>query len=210
MQEVLFKDILLPAIKIAASAYVGFPSKSKGRRVLLYKILDVLYVISLRIGFENTRERMTYTLQKFFAAFSKARGIKSEISGKGDVMDTNSKSSLPEMSPVVSEQTDSGERYCIFCYCSHILFHVCYKCLATMHGTYVILYGLYAEEVRFLEQSLYVEIRRDVETNEYLIGQPVTVTPTGHRRQSSLTSVKLSLSPFDDSIGMSMCTVNLL
>jgi len=39
--------------------------------VICYKIIDALYVISLRIGFEMTRDHMTFVLQKFFAAFNR-------------------------------------------------------------------------------------------------------------------------------------------
>ena len=102
-QDILFKDILLPAIKLASSTCVSFPSKSQGRRVLLYKILDVLCFISLRIGFEHTREHMTHVLQKFFAAFSKAYTGDGKREEKSILSPVNSNTSknlqLPVMMP---------------------------------------------------------------------------------------------------------------
>ena len=50
---------------------VSFPGSSVARRALCYKIIDALYLISLRIGFEMTRQHMTYILQKFFASFNR-------------------------------------------------------------------------------------------------------------------------------------------
>ena len=70
-QDSLFKDMLLPLLKIVSNQHISFPSGSAGRSVICFKIIDVLYIISLRIGFEMTRENMTFILQKFFAAFNR-------------------------------------------------------------------------------------------------------------------------------------------
>lgn len=70
-QETIFKDIILPILKIVSSAHISFPTRSQARSVICYKIIDALYVISLRIGFEMTRGHMTFVLQKFFAAFNR-------------------------------------------------------------------------------------------------------------------------------------------
>lgn len=67
----MFKDMLLPMLKVVSSNHVSFPTGSRGRSIICYKFIDVLYIISLRIGFEMTREHMTFVLQKFFAAFSR-------------------------------------------------------------------------------------------------------------------------------------------
>ncbi|KAI0233832.1 WD repeat-containing protein 81 [Lamellibrachia satsuma] len=71
LQETIFKDIILPILKIVSSAHISFPTRSQARSVICYKIIDALYVISLRIGFEMTRGHMTFVLQKFFAAFNR-------------------------------------------------------------------------------------------------------------------------------------------
>ena len=64
-------ELLLPLIKLVSSVHVSFPSGAQGRRVLCYKLIDLLYILSLRIGFEMTRQHMTFVLQKFFVAFNK-------------------------------------------------------------------------------------------------------------------------------------------
>ncbi|ELT99451.1 hypothetical protein CAPTEDRAFT_196137 [Capitella teleta] len=71
LEESIFRDILLPLLKMVSSHHVIFPGGSQARTVLCLKILDLLYLISLRIGFEMTRQHMTFVLQKFFAAFSR-------------------------------------------------------------------------------------------------------------------------------------------
>ena len=40
------------------------------RRAVCLRLIDSLYVMSMRIGFEMTRLHMTGALQSFFAAFS--------------------------------------------------------------------------------------------------------------------------------------------
>ena len=67
----IFKDFLLPVLNLVSSLRVAFPGGSAARRVVCYKVIDALYMISLRIGFENTRQHMTYMLQKFFASFNR-------------------------------------------------------------------------------------------------------------------------------------------
>ena len=71
LQETIFKDIILPILKIVSSVHISFPTCNRARSVICYKIIDALYVISLRIGFEMTRDHMTFVLQKFFAAFNR-------------------------------------------------------------------------------------------------------------------------------------------
>ena len=62
--------MLLPVLRLVSSFQLSFPGGSNTRRIVCYKIVDALYIISLRIGFEMTRENMTHVLQKFFAAFN--------------------------------------------------------------------------------------------------------------------------------------------
>ena len=71
LQETIFNDLVFPLLKLLCANHISFPSGSLARKVLSYKIIDILYIISLRIGFEMTREHMTIVLQKFFAAFNK-------------------------------------------------------------------------------------------------------------------------------------------
>ena len=84
LQDSVFRDMLLPLLRVASSHHVSFPGGAQARTVLCYKILDVLYLISLRIGFEMTRQHMTFVLQKFFAAFSRVYDERETGNGQED------------------------------------------------------------------------------------------------------------------------------
>lgn len=70
-QDTIFRDMLLPILRLAASPNISYPGGARVRTVICHKLVDTLYMISLRIGFEMTREHMTFILQKFFAAFNR-------------------------------------------------------------------------------------------------------------------------------------------
>ena len=67
-------DVLLPVIRLASSRRVSFPCGSRTRRVLCHKVIDILYIIGVRIGFEYTRQIMAPLLQRFFASFDRVYG----------------------------------------------------------------------------------------------------------------------------------------
>ncbi|KAL4239028.1 WD repeat-containing protein 81 [Mactra antiquata] len=69
LKESVIFDALKPMIKLVSSMTATFPSGSTVRSVILYKIIDVLYIIGLRLGFELTRRHMTDILQLFFKPF---------------------------------------------------------------------------------------------------------------------------------------------
>ena len=66
LPDVVFKDILEKLIALISNPKIGFPSGSLSRSVICYKIIDVMVVVSLRIGFEMTRKMMTTLLKRFF------------------------------------------------------------------------------------------------------------------------------------------------
>src|SRR6218665_1514810 len=70
LQETMFVGILQPLMDVVASNQLSFPSGSLARRLACYRLVDVLCIISLRIGFENTRQHMTLPIQKLFEGFS--------------------------------------------------------------------------------------------------------------------------------------------
>ncbi|VDN43235.1 unnamed protein product [Dibothriocephalus latus] len=49
-----------------------FPSGEIGRRALMYKIIDAIYVIGILVGFENTRTEITDAFRFFFSLFDRA------------------------------------------------------------------------------------------------------------------------------------------
>lgn len=62
-------EALRPIIRLVSSSNTCFPSGSSVRSLILYKIIDVLYIIGLRLGFEMTRRLMTSLLKAFFKPF---------------------------------------------------------------------------------------------------------------------------------------------
>ncbi|THD25451.1 putative inactive serine/threonine-protein kinase lvsG [Fasciola hepatica] len=71
LQDSTLQDLLIKAIRLAGRHDVVFPGGTDGRRAVLYKIIDCIYVIGLRIGFELTRARLTSVIQLFFALFDR-------------------------------------------------------------------------------------------------------------------------------------------
>ncbi len=84
-------------LEIVSSKSHSFPSGSKGRQAVCYKLVDVLYLLSLRIGFDMTREYMTDILKDFFAIFN--------LPYAKDVMRN---SQIPEAEINAAETTNNG------------------------------------------------------------------------------------------------------
>ena len=66
----IFNQIILPAIKIIGNIDLIFPNGHISRHILSYKLLDILLLISLRLGRENTRIEMEQLFRAFFDCFS--------------------------------------------------------------------------------------------------------------------------------------------
>ncbi|XP_025836479.1 WD repeat-containing protein 81 [Agrilus planipennis] len=75
LQDFILKGILHPIIRLLGTTKYCFPSSYTARDILARKYLDTLYLLSLRIGVEMTREHlMVPALQRFFMIFDKAAG----------------------------------------------------------------------------------------------------------------------------------------
>ncbi|CAL8102148.1 unnamed protein product [Calicophoron daubneyi] len=70
-EESSIQDLLIKAIRIAGRHDVTFPGGVVGRQACLYKIIDCIYVLGLRVGFEMTRTQLTPLFQLFFALFDR-------------------------------------------------------------------------------------------------------------------------------------------
>lgn len=75
LKESMIPEAIKPLLKLVSSMTTSFPSGSHVRSIILYKIIDVLYVVGLRLGFEMTRCHMTDVLQLFFKPFERVHAI---------------------------------------------------------------------------------------------------------------------------------------
>ncbi|XP_045187189.2 WD repeat-containing protein 81-like [Mercenaria mercenaria] len=69
LKESVIYDAIKPMLKLVSSMTTSFPSGAVVRSIILYKTVDVLYVVGLRLGFEMARQIMTSVLQLFFKPF---------------------------------------------------------------------------------------------------------------------------------------------
>lgn len=78
LQDVILKTIIHPVVRLVSSTRFVFPSGQRGRYTLVAKLIDCIYLISLRIGVEMTKVHVAVpALQRFFLAFNKAHSISS-------------------------------------------------------------------------------------------------------------------------------------
>ena len=99
LQESFIKEALKPLLRLVTSVTAQFPSGHSVRSLIMYKLIDVLYILGLRLGFEMTRQHLTNSLQAFFKPFDHvykdrvARQLSSHGSS-GDLKDNPSTISL--------------------------------------------------------------------------------------------------------------------
>ncbi|XP_065355420.1 WD repeat-containing protein 81 [Calliphora vicina] len=75
LKDLFLDSIILPVLRFLASSHVLMPSGYLGRSVLSRKLLDAIYVLSVRLGSDMTREHLCNSvLRPFFLIFDKAFG----------------------------------------------------------------------------------------------------------------------------------------
>ena len=72
LSDGLLARVLFPFVQIATSRSLIFTGGWKPRKILIYKLLDVVYLIGLRIGEEMARAHLTPICSALLAAFDKA------------------------------------------------------------------------------------------------------------------------------------------
>ena len=76
LQDVILKNIIKPTIRLLNSTHFVMPSGFLARGILARKLIDLFYILTLRIGSEIAKEHLCVPhLQRFFLIFDKAYGI---------------------------------------------------------------------------------------------------------------------------------------
>ncbi|XP_062604872.1 WD repeat-containing protein 81-like isoform X2 [Saccostrea cucullata] len=104
LQETIIKEVLNPTIKLVSSPSCHFPGGSSIRTVICHKLVDVVYVIGLRLGFEMTRNQMTGVLKEFFSSFNQVYGQQ--------MLRSESSQSLSDYKQGKGNQAGSLDEYC--------------------------------------------------------------------------------------------------
>lgn len=79
LQTTIIRNIIYPSIQLVSSLHHSFPNGAHSRRLITYRIADVLHLISLRIGFEMSRQHLSTVLRRFFVSFERAFCDKNQL-----------------------------------------------------------------------------------------------------------------------------------
>lgn len=71
LTENFMNRLLFPVLQLSTSRSVTFSAGFRPRKILIGKLLDVTYMIGLRIGEEMARTHLTHLSSAFFSAFDK-------------------------------------------------------------------------------------------------------------------------------------------
>lgn len=104
LRDVILDTIIIPIIVLLGSTRCLMPSGFLGRSVLARKLLDAIYVLSVRIGPDMSKEHLCIpALRKFFLIFDKAYGISENF------RDTNGDFGISPPNYMVGGNEDAGD-----------------------------------------------------------------------------------------------------
>lgn len=70
LEKSIMGDLLTPLIQTVSSAQRLFPTGALFRSLAAFRIVDVMVLVSIRIGFDQTRQYMCPVLKQFFSSFN--------------------------------------------------------------------------------------------------------------------------------------------
>ncbi|XP_021379977.1 WD repeat-containing protein 81-like isoform X2 [Mizuhopecten yessoensis] len=106
LPDTIIRDTLSPVIMLISSTSHNFPGGSMVRSLICHKVIDVVFVIGLRVGFEMTRNLMTGLLIEFFSCFAQVHGNQQQQSQSAAQQE-----SVNQTQPIKS-QVSTDDSYC--------------------------------------------------------------------------------------------------
>ncbi|CAF3336683.1 unnamed protein product [Rotaria sp. Silwood1] len=104
------------SLTLLSSSSVHFPSFERARSICAYRILDILFLLSLRLGYESTRLYMNDSIRAFFACFQSTHEPTDDIHPRTASVTGSSANRTNSPTSLSSHHTNAssmdGDEYC--------------------------------------------------------------------------------------------------
>ncbi|XP_012942081.1 WD repeat-containing protein 81 [Aplysia californica] len=80
LEDSFINNCISPVLSLIISPQLSFPSGALSRFVLCHKLIDLMYTLGLRLGFENTRKYLNSIMLRLFDTFSSLHGQTFQLS----------------------------------------------------------------------------------------------------------------------------------
>ncbi|TGZ55570.1 hypothetical protein CRM22_010345 [Opisthorchis felineus] len=109
LRDSTLQDILHKSIRISGRLDSPFPCGSVGRLAVLYRVIDCIYVVGMRVGFEMTRTYMTSLFQVFFALFDRVAALNEQEKTRKSTRETTIEQPYNESSCTTGDFENIGD-----------------------------------------------------------------------------------------------------
>ncbi|GAA50868.1 probable inactive serine/threonine-protein kinase lvsG, partial [Clonorchis sinensis] len=109
LRDSTLQDILHKSIRISGRLDSPFPCGSVGRLAVLYRVIDCIYVVGMRVGFEMTRTHMTSLFQVFFALFDRVAALNEQEKSRKPTGETTTEQPNNESSCTTGDFESIGD-----------------------------------------------------------------------------------------------------